>query len=103
MFYRYRHKTSASRGKWEYGEFLFKPRKTFTKEHMLRELSRDLSEEAGWSYSDHYRGCEVEEIDKPPDRWLVDEIIEAQERIVRDKARIKRYQAVLDKMSPPSE
>lgn len=86
MFVRYRQNFSSSRGKWQYGEY--------PDDMELSEIRSELREEYDWS--EHYRGSEIEVIDRPPNDWLKSSVDGAERQIQRLTDRIARYKKLLE-------
>ncbi len=79
--YKYRHRTSASKGTWEYV--------IIPEWQTAKEFFEDLNND--WSWSEHHRGFDYQRCYKPPKEWV-------ELRISIDKAWIKYYNKELKEL-----
>lgn len=86
MFVKYRQNFSSSRGKWQYAEY--------PDGWNLDEIRRDLGDEYNWS--EHYRGADVDRIDRPPNEWLVEELTRTECKVINLADKIRRYRELLE-------
>ena len=87
-FIRYRQNFSHGHGEWEYSEA------PYDKEEFVESLAHE------YCWSDKYRGCDIEDIDRPPKEWIEKQIAYAQNRITRATAELKDYMEYLKNYEP---
>jgi len=89
-FIRYRINTSASKGTWDY---LLKWWGDWDSEQVIEHI---LDEENYDPDPQHYRGVQVEDIERPPIEWLREERSVMQSRIDELTSLVAQYAELLD-------
>jgi len=88
VFYRYRQNFSSGKGPWEYRIYGLVGDDRKIGQDELDEMAEELHREYDWS--DKYRGCDIEEVQDPPEDWLRREL-ESCERTSSARIDISSY------------
>lgn len=84
-WYKYRENASSSKGQWQY---------VYTDtEDTVREIAESSCESISWS--EHYRGLNIEKITQPPDEWIQEEVIKTTEFIVNKQLYVAYLKTLL--------
>lgn len=97
-YYRFRHNFASGFGKnnWEYRDIRLG---SMSWDEWRDEEARELMSE--YSFTDRYRGVDIEVVDAPPKAWVAEQLDQARRSIIYFTERAAWLEAMLKEMPDP--